>query len=153
MVKISDDFIVEGLIRTKYDNLNALNYRKNNNHLKEEDLITKLEEKYKLEIDNYKVINKDILGKAVIRTVKFISEDLIEEINGKLYVEPLLFLSVRKNPFKLVDRKFPVDFGTPWKDSNRISIKVPEGYKVEKLPETLAIRLPENLGVFKFQVM
>jgi len=66
MVKISDDFIVEGLIRTKYNNLNALNYRKNNNHLKEEDLITKLEEKYKLEIDNYKVINKDILGKAVI---------------------------------------------------------------------------------------
>jgi len=64
-----------------------------------------------------------------------------------------LFLSVHKNPFKLVDRKFPVDFGTPWKDSNRISIKVPEGYKVEKLPEPLAIRLPENLGVFKFQVM
>jgi transglutaminase-like putative cysteine protease len=33
MVKISDDMMVEGMIRTKYDNLNALNYRKNKNHI------------------------------------------------------------------------------------------------------------------------
>ena len=71
--------MVEGMIRTKYDNLNALNYRKNNNHIKEEDLITKLEEKYNLEIEGYKVLNKNVLGKGIIRNVKFLSEDLIEE--------------------------------------------------------------------------
>ena len=153
MVKISDDMMVEGMIRTKYDNLNALNYRKNNNHIKEEDLITKLEEKYKLEIEDYKVLNKKVLEKSVIRNVKFLSEDLIEEINGKIYIEPLLFLSQHKNPFKLEDRKFPVDFATPWKDRNTVSIQIPEGYKVESLPESLAIGLPDGLGVFKFRVM
>ena len=153
MVKISDEMMIEGMIRTKYDNLNALNYRKNNNHIKEEDLITKLEEKYKLEIDDYKVLNKKVLEKSVIRNVKFLSEDLIEEINGKIYIEPLLFLSEHKNPFKLEDRKFPVDFATPWKDRNTVSIQIPEGYKVESLPESLAIGLPDGLGVFKFRVM
>jgi hypothetical protein len=152
MIKISGDFEVEGLIRTKYDNLNALNYRRNNNHRKEEDLITSVEEKYKVEIDEFKLNNKSELGKPVIRNVKFISEDLIEEINGKLYVEPLLFLTQRKNPFKLEDRKFPVDFGTQWKDKNIVSMQIPEGYKVEKLPESLAIGLPDNLGVFRYRV-
>jgi hypothetical protein len=152
MVKISDDLIVDGFIRTKYDNLNALKYRKNNNHLKEENVITKLEEKYNLEIEDYKILNKKVVGRPIIRNVKFISEDLVEDINGKLYIEPLLFLSQHKNPFKLEDRKFPVDFGTPWKDKNTVSIEIPEGYKVEKLPETLAIGLPESIGFFKYQV-
>lgn len=78
-------------------------------------------------------------------------EDLVEQINGKIYIEPLLFFSTHTNPFKLEDRKFPVDFATPWKDKNTVSIKIPEGYKVETLPESLAIGLPENLGVFQFQ--
>jgi hypothetical protein len=153
MVKISDDMMVEGMIRTKYDNLNALNYRKKNNHIKEADLITKLEEKYNLEVIDYKILNKSVLEKSIVRNVKFLSEDLIEEINGKLYIEPLLFLSQHKNPFKLEDRKFPVDFATPWKDRHIVSIQIPEGYKVESLPATLAIGLPDNLGVFKFRVM
>jgi hypothetical protein len=152
MVKISDDMMVEGMIRTKFHNLNALNYRKNKNHIKEEDLITKLEEKDKIEIEDYKVLNKRVLGKSVVRNVKFLSEDLIEEINGKLYVEPLLFLSEHKNPFKLDDRKFPVDFATPWVDRNTVSIQVPEGYQIETLPAPLAIGLPGNLGVFKYEV-
>ena len=152
MVKISDEMMVEGMIRTKYDNLNALNFRKNKNHIKEEDLITKLEEKDKIEIEDYKVLNKKVLGKSIIRNVKFLSEDLIEEINGKLYIEPLLFLSEHKNPFKLDDRKFPVDFATPWKDRNTVSIQIPDGYKLESLPAPLAIGLPDGLGVFKYKV-
>jgi hypothetical protein len=153
MVKITDDMTLEGLIRTKYDNLNALNYRNTNNHITEENLIPKLEEKYKFEIEDYKVVNKKILGKPIARNIKFISEDLIEEINGKLYIEPILFLTTHKNPFKLEDRKFPVDFVSPWKDVNRVSIEIPEGYKVEFLPESFAISLPDNLGVFKYQVL
>ena len=152
MVKISDDEMIEGMIRTKYLGLNALNYRKNYNHIKEDNLKTKLEENYNFEIEDYKVGNKVLLGKPVVRNVKFVSEDLIENINGKLYIEPLLFLTKHTNPFKLEDRKFPVDFATPWKDKNVVSIQIPEGYKVETLPESLAIGLPDNLGVYKYQV-
>ena len=152
LVQISDKMLVEGMIRIRYDNLNALNYRKNNNHIKEEDLITKLEEKYNLEIEDYKILNKNLLGKGVIRNIKFLSEDLIEEINGKFYIEPLLFLSEHKNPFKLEDRKFPLDFVSPWKDKSIVSIQIPDGYKIESLPAPLAIGLPEGLGMFKFQV-
>lgn len=152
MIKISDDLIVDGFIRTKYFNLNALNFRKNNNHIKEDELITKYEENNNLEIEDFKITNQEKLNKPVTRNVKFSSEDLIEQIGNKLYIEPSLFLTKRTNPFKLDERKFPVDFVTAWKDANRVSIQIPEGYVVEKLPETLAIALPDNLGVFKYQV-
>jgi hypothetical protein len=150
-VKISDDGLVEGVLRSKFSNLKALNYRENKNHLKEDVLRSQLEEKYTIEIDEFKLLNKNKLSKPVFERVKFSSEDLVEEINGKLYVEPLLFFANSTNPFKLEDRKFPVDFVTPWKDVHRVSIQIPEGYKIEILPEKIAIGMPEDLGVFKFQ--
>jgi len=64
----------------------------------------------------------------------------------------LLFYTQKTNPFKLEDRKFPVDFSSPWKDKYSVSIQIPEGYKVENIPESFAIGLPENLGVFKYQI-
>lgn len=152
MVTISEDLLVTGLFRTKYFNLSGLTYRKNHNHLTEESVINSLEEKNNLEIEEFKLINENLIGKPVIRNVKFSSDNLVESINGKIYLEPMLFLTQHTNPFKLAGRKFPVDFTTPWKVKNMVSIKIPKGYKVEKLPESIAVGLPENLGVFKFKV-
>lgn len=152
IVKITESIEAEGLIITKYNNLNALEFRKKYFQIKEEDLITKLEEENKIDVENFKIGNKNKIWKPINRTVKFSSTELIEEINGKLYIEPLLFLSQKINPFKIEERKYPIDFTTPWIDKNTISIQLPKGYKVESLPETLAISLPEDLGVFKYQV-
>ena len=152
MVKINDELVAEGFIRTKFDNIKALNFRRNKNHIKEEILSTNFEENNNVEIEDFKLQNKLDLNKPIVRMIKFSSEDLIEGINGKLYIEPLLFLTRHNNPFKLEERKFPIDFTTSWKELNRVTITIPNGYKVEKLPETLAIGLPEDIGVFKYQV-
>lgn len=153
MVKLNESLEMEGLIRTKYHNLNAMNFRSNYNHVKEDELINKFEEDNSLEIEDFKITNKKSLGKPLVRNVKFISEDLVEEINNKVYIEPLLFLTKKKNPFKLKERKFPVDFATAWEDSDRVTIEIPEGYKVESVPEPKAVALPDNLGVFKYQII
>lgn len=147
-----EEGIVEGLIRSKYDNLNALNFRNRYNSVKDEEVQSKLEEDYNIEIENFRINNKTALGKPIVRMVKFSSEDLIEGINNKLYINPLLFFTRSVNPFKSEERKFPVDFSSPWKDSYAISFAVPEGYTVESLPETMAIGMSDDIGVFKFQV-
>ena len=152
MLKFSDDLVAEGMIRTKFDNLSALEFRSNYGHLKEENLRAKYEEANGIEIEDFKISNILDLDKSVLRNVKFVSEDFVEEISGKLYIEPLLFLTEHQNPFKLEERKYPVDFDSPWKKTSRVSFNIPKGYKVESLPETLAIGLPNNMGVFKYQV-
>lgn len=151
-VKLSDDGTIEGMVRTKYTGLRALNYRKRNNGLKEEDVIAKLEDNYSIEVDNFKVTNAKNNYKPLARLFKFSSEDLVEEISGKMYINPLLFFAYSTNPFKLEERKYPVDFGIPWKEKNTVTIEIPEGYKVESIPQVAAIGLPDGIGLFKYQV-
>jgi hypothetical protein len=144
---------VSGMLRTVYTNLNALNYRSKNNHLKEDVVIETLESKYNIEIEDFKITNRKNVLKPVVRTIKFNGEDLVEEINGKIYVSPLFFLTSKINPFKLKERKFPVDFGVPLRDKNTIKIKIPEGYKVESLPTNIAIGISNNIGVFRYKIV
>lgn len=151
-VKLDSEGSIIGLLRTKEDYLNAMLGRIRYNHLKEEDVITNLEERYNIEIENFRVNNKENPFKSYNKMIKFSSEDLVEGINGKLLINPLLFFTERTNPFKTEERTFPVDYGSAWKETNNVSIQLPEGYKPEFLPEQFAIGLPENLGFFKFKV-
>ncbi|MFY0630498.1 MAG: DUF3857 domain-containing protein [Flavobacteriaceae bacterium] len=150
--KITDDMMVEGMLRSKFSNLSALNYRNRYNVIKEDNISSKLEEDYNIEIENFRIGNKYALGKPVSQMIKFSSEDLIEEINNKIYISPMLFFTMNNNPFKSKDRKFPVDFVSPWIDKHTISIEIPEGYTIESLPESKAIGMSERIGVFKYQI-
>lgn len=152
-VSLDEEGVMEGFVRKKEQKLNALLTRKRLNNLDDDKIISDLEEKHEIEIDNYKLSNKNTLGKPVSQMFKFSSDNLVEEINGKLYINPLLFLTREKNPFKSEKRSFPIDFVSPWKESYKISIDIPEGYEIESLPEQMAIGLPENLGFFKFQAI
>ncbi|WP_095074994.1 transglutaminase domain-containing protein [Tenacibaculum jejuense] len=151
-ISIDDEGTGSGFIIQNETNLKALSSRKTYNHLNEEELISKFEENYNLEIEDFKSRNNKNISKPLSRMFKFTSDDLVEEINGKLYINPLLFLTMKQNPFKSEERKFPIDFATPWNETNNVSIKIPEGYKVEFIPEQLAIGIPDELGFFKFVV-
>lgn len=152
-VKVSSDGIVEGILRSKLTQYDAYNYRLKYNHIKETDVQTKIEEEYDIEIENFRISNKTDIGKPISQLIKFKSEDLAEIIGGKLLIHPLLFLTSKINPFKLNERKFPVDFTSPWQVKNTVTIQIPDGYKVETIPEVKAISMSDDIGVFKFQVI
>lgn len=152
-MKIDDLGEIQGMLRKSLTGHGAMYFRKKNNGKKEEDIITALEEKNNIEIEDFKIINKKKLSKPINQTLKFTSEDLIEEINGKLYFSPMLFLATEENPFKSKERAFPVDYAMPWQDQFSIAITIPENYTVESYPEDLAIGLPEQLGLFKYKII
>ena len=152
-VKIDTDLgEVNGMFRKSLTGHTAMFYRQLNNIKKEEDVITAIEEKYNIEVDDFKISNKNNAAKPITQTLKFTSEDLIEEVNGKLYFSPLLFLATTENPFKSEKRNFPIDYIVPWQDKFTVSITIPENYTVESFPKETAIALPDNLGIFKYLV-
>lgn len=153
IIKFDKDLVANGKIRTKYEALNALRFRRKNNQIKKENLISKFEDKNNLEVIDFELENKNNINKPVLRNVKFKSEDFVEEVNNKLYIEPLLFLTKHKNPFKINDRKFPVEFNSKWGNKNSVIIEIPEGYVIEKIPSSLAIGLPDKLGVFRYKIL
>ncbi len=151
--KIDAEGLIEGMNRTKYSNLMAINYRNKKGDKDEDDLISDIEaENDDIEILNFRASNVDNLLKPVVEMYKFEKEDGVELIADKMYITPLLFLATDENPFKLESREYPVDFGTPWQDKIVTSITIPDGYNVESVPEEVAIGLRDDLGKFIYSV-
>ena len=154
MVNLNAEGAIDGSYRSSKTNHTALSFRGKYNETKEDDFLEKLENKYDgLEISDFQVKNKDDLSKPVMESYEFAMESQADIIGDKLYFSPLFFLKTVENPFKLEKREFPVDFGYPTVSKYRLFIKLPEGYKVESLPEKVAFSMPDNLGVFKYNLV
>lgn len=145
--QMQGDGMITGTMITSFNNLKGIEYRKDFGLMKESDLKSTLESKYnQIQIEKVKLNNMENIYKPVIEMVAFSADNLVDIINDKIYLSPLLFLSLRENPFKFDDRSYPIDFGIPWKNQVFVSIKIPEGYSVESKPEDMALGLVSDLG-------
>lgn len=142
---------VSGKLRQQKTDHNAMLFRKNIYNLKEDAYLEKLENDYeKIEIKEYSRANEKELGLPVTETFSFSGTNLCEVIGGKIYINPMLFLTQEKNPFKQENREYPIDYGFPFLDKYSINIQIPDGYKVETLPSPVVLNMQDNLGIFKF---
>jgi len=80
------------------------------------------------------------------------SGTIVEEINGDLYVAPMLFLAHLENPFKADKRDYPIFFGYPKTEKYNITLKIPEGYQVTSLPESSKASLGESMGSYTYLI-
>lgn len=71
--------------------------------------------------------------------MKFNTTYKTEKINGKLYLSPFLDEPITENPLKQYSRTYPIDMTYPVKRSFNSVIMIPEGYKVEFVPENYKI--------------
>ena len=65
---------------------------------------------------------------------------------------PMFFMATKETPFKSETREYPIDFGYPMKNRYIINIALPEGYKVEALPENAVFNLGENTGSYRYLI-
>lgn len=73
------------------------------------------------------------------------------QVAGNLiYLKPMLTEGEKENPFKLENRKFPVDFSAPMDETYVCTFTVPEGYQAEELPKGVILSLPDNGGKFTY---
>ncbi|MBG6112097.1 hypothetical protein IWX84_002993 [Flavobacterium sp. CG_9.10] len=142
---------VAGRLRRQRTDHNAMMFRKSTDNIKEETYLEKLEnENEKIEIKEYSRTNEKELKLPVTETFSFTGMNLCDGIGGKIYINPMLFFTEEKNPFKQENREYPVDYGFPFLDKYSINIQIPDGYKVETLPAPMVLNMQDNLGSFKF---
>lgn len=153
MVSFNEEGDATGMLRKSLTNLSAQNYRNSKAKLKNEDIIANIEAKNSgIEIGDFKIQNKENAYKSVIEMYKFTSENMVDKIGNKIYLNPFFFIATTENPFKLESREYPIDFGSPISERNTISITIPEGYSIVSIPEKLAIGLPNNYGAYVYTV-
>ncbi len=151
--EIKDSGKIEGKLRRQLTDYNAYIQRDNYASLSEDSYIERIENRYKgLSIEEYKAENMKDLYKPVVESYSFTHDNSIEVIGDKMYLSPLLFFTEDENPFKLEDRKYPVDFNFPYKDTYNITIKIPDGYEVEFLPTPISLAIENNEVTFKYNI-
>ncbi|MEM1320257.1 MAG: DUF3857 domain-containing protein [Bacteroidota bacterium] len=67
-----------------------------------------------------------------------------------MYFSPVIHTNFEENPFKAQKRDYPVDIPYPFKEQLVFNLKIPEGYKVEELPTSAKVSLPNKGGVFQY---
>lgn len=149
--KINPDGVITGHVKKHYFDYNAYFYRDSKPGVNKE-YEEMLKNEYGLsQIKNYTVADTD-LTKPVIEDFSFESNNLVESLNGKLYVSPMLFYIMKQSPFVQDKRSYPVDFIFPYQDRYTYSITLPEGYAVESLPESAYYQIKDNVGGFRFNI-
>lgn len=67
-------------------------------------------------------------------------------------INPFIYERMSINPFKLKERNYPVDFAYSRSRTQMLSIKIPDGYTVKSLPNSMGLSLPEKGGSYILKV-
>ena len=150
-VEVNEDLSISGKIRKQLTEYMALGYRDSYYTVKNEGVVKDFEEgKGDIEITNFTVKNKESLNKPISYTYDYTLNNEVEEIGDKLYISPLLFLAPDDNLFKQDSRTYPIDFIYPVYSKYSVTVKIPEGYAVESLPENAKVQLNGTDGEFSY---
>lgn len=142
---------ISGEIKSRKSNYEAYKFRDKYAGMNSDTYIEKLEDLYSgIEISKYTIVNKNAdLLKPVDESFAFKSTNQSEIIGEEIFLSPMLFFTLHKNPFVQDKRKMPIYFGYPILNKYNISIEIPEGYQVESLPK--GINLSTGDGSFSFK--
>lgn len=153
MATLGNDGVLKGMYREQNFDYLAYVYRTQYGDLSEDKYLEKIEKTYPgLQIENYKVANKADIAKPVIEDYSFTHDGVVEKIGDKMYIDPMLFVAKTQNPFKQEKREYPVDFSFPNQEKYMINLTLPEGYKVESIPEAISMAMEEDMANYTFNI-
>jgi hypothetical protein len=135
-----------GTIKTRYTGYHAYNkkekYYSNKSVYKDN-----LENQFvNMTVEDHKVLSKGIEDNRFQETI-YVKSDKFEGEN-EIFLDPFIEKFFEKNPFKLKNRTYPVDFG--YKDSYTYTLilDVGEIYDIVEAPKNIRMKLLENKGEF-----
>jgi hypothetical protein len=144
---------ITGKLRRQRTDQNAMIFRSEIDNVKDDEYLEKLEnENEKIEISDYSRTNEKDIKLPISETCTFTSTNLCEIIGEKIYINPMLFLTKKHNPFQQETRDYPVDFGYPFIDKYNVNVIIPDGYVVEVLPKPTQLNMEGNIGGFQYIV-
>jgi hypothetical protein len=104
------------------------------------------------EIENYKIENLEKLNEAIKESYELTLANHYQSAGNLIYLNPFISRREESNPFKLEERKYPVDIPHPFNSTYILNLTMPKGYSIDELPENVAIALPNNAGMFIYSV-
>ncbi|AXG73289.1 DUF3857 domain-containing protein [Flavobacterium arcticum] len=153
MANLNSNGSIDGQIRVQYFDYNAYVFREAYLNVNQDNYLSGLEKKLgNAIVSDYKLTNDKEYDKPIIEGFSFQNNAGADVIGDKIYLSPMLFYTMKENPFKQEKRAYPVDFIYPRQDRYNISITIPDGYEVESLPESATVAMDGNICTFRFNI-
>lgn len=151
-LEIDDELICTVTENAKYSH-NASSMMKQYSPSKktEEELIEAFEEdKEGIFTESLKIENKTKTFPNYTLAATYETENLLESIGDKLFLDCTGNKGYKINPFIEENRSYPVFFNDKMEETIVYSIAIPEGYTLLEMPEKLNVSMPDKLGSFTF---
>ena len=149
-LSIGEDQSLKGKLSYSKGDYAALDFRNEyENFNSDNEYLTNFKEGKKgLRVVSHKIDNLDSLYKPINEEFEVVVNNAVSDIDGELVITPLLYEQVKENPFKISDRKYPIDFGYARDKTIIVNYLFPQGYTVVNLPENVSMKLPGNKASF-----
>ncbi|MCK4661919.1 MAG: DUF3857 domain-containing protein [Bacteroidales bacterium] len=153
-LSLSNDGEIKGNISYKLSDYAAYDFRKLlEEYTSNDEYIKYKESRYAgMNINDYDFENIDDVNKPVIAKYEISLQNNADIIGDNIYINPMFCEKMDDNPFKIEERKYPVDFIHPIEKSYILNLSIPDGYSVYQLPEPVKVVLLNNKGSFMYSI-
>jgi hypothetical protein len=140
-----------GTINHNYRNQFAYNARKNFSSFKDSlSYISSLESDLQVSINSYEQKNFSNNLKTNQEKIHFSTKKAL--INDLIYINPLIFPYIQENYFTESERKLPVEFNYPFVLQINSTLKIPEEYTIEDLPQSTRLVMGDKAITFQYLI-
>lgn len=150
--ELHEDGTLKGKCVTNYINQPAYFFRSNYNSNKDQnEYVEKLSTELEIQIDSLNLKGeKDQVTETVVREFYFTRPG--SGNSEFIYINPLVFSHISKNPFTQSDRKLPVEFSYPSSYLITSILHIPANYQIEELPGSDKFKLNNQDGSLTYIV-
>lgn len=151
-ITFDEEFNMKGVLTIVEDGLTALQTKKILGPKSNDELLTYYQNQFSsLALKSVALENLESATERLKIHLSFERES--EGDNGKdIFLNPLIFKEIIENPFKSDQRFTPVDYEVPLLRRWVYTLTLPESVKVKELPDPVALLLPNDEGLFIYNI-
>jgi hypothetical protein len=154
-LKVNDDKSFTGKILIQHSDYSAGDFRESYSKYNSQDEFLDDFKKNKpgLIVTKMDLDNIDNKYLPVTESYEVTINNLNDNNENDLIFLPLFYEQMKENPFKMEERKCPVDFGFKTDKTVIVTINLPDGYKISALPASVNLRLEGGAASYLFQAV
>jgi hypothetical protein len=151
---IDESGLIKGELIIRHSNYQSALFRSEFERVNTEDeYLENFEKKHGgVFILDYKTDIEDTCFGDVTEAFTLEMEDYCTSIGNLITFNPIFFNRKTENPFKLEERLYPVDFTVPIKEMSIFNIRIPEGYEIEQIPESMILKNQDASARFQYSI-
>lgn len=150
--KLDKDGEMTGTVKSIHTNQLAYSYKSRFFNAKDSaSFVEKYENNNALKIESMIINGKEPMSNLVEENMTF--KKSVNVQGDFMYINPMVFTHLDKNPFTQSLRKLPIEFDFPYSFQLSSTIQIPDNFTVEEIPKSLKITLMDDAGVCVFQAI